>query len=844
MWSASQIIISNYVFNYWLTTFKGAEMRFFKYLFFGVLFIPILLGQGPFNLNGPHDLNRNGITETFILNDNDKSIQWLEFEQLSEKKELWSYNLSYPESFLDIEILDINNDGFQDIVALLDISLSINKKEWLYVFLGNEQGYPAEPIKIDNLNSQKNFIRPANLTILSGSLGRLVVALGATVREVMIFEIKISGERGSLSNIEYISEPNTNNGSSPLYVGSFTNRGVNYLSLISCENDELKISTFDIEGKSRFINSSIYSLKGVKQLFGSNIQEVNIKSLKQNGVVIPFKSNEAFILAIREKKPTLFKTNSHKEYYPVLNNSKENLIPKILNNRFNLDVVFDHEIVPHSIYSRLEKGVLLPPNSPKKEDVSTLNSTLKYSKENNTSLPKESKKANIQLLNPTLGDFLRSVKNNTPAKESDDEKIAIPDIDNNMESMNWADEAGFTKIDLNEYMPNDLNVDTTVSVIPNVNNKMDITRFSQKEWDSNSKRKMKDTITSGMNTENQIELYYVLAITPASNKRDRFIFDGEIPFGVSVNQIPPTGEPTHFKHGISANLKGLSKGNEYDFAYSIRDAKRDSITTFKMVHDMQTNLVYMKRSVLLNGILVDIDKSDSKSYQPEAFNPKLFEFPNYFFEGFPTSLDMDFTDKLIRFSFDDSNDSLYSGIYLSSTTPSDPSQSLAVFMEEGKLQAIRGEVEVYPNGKKRITTEFDLVGIVDPRVLFSRLIEEKFSEDLKMKILQGASLEEPLFGPSGKLPKVSREPRLPEAQPDQPEFEIPVTPKQSIIPKLEKIENPIQKELGLKIKESSQDASLLENLSEPSVPSDSLKLENIKTPYEDEPAKLEKKVEK
>ena len=27
-----------------------------------------------------------------------------------------------------------------------------------------------------------------------------------------------------------------------------------------------------------------------------------------------------------------------------------------------------------------------------------------------------------------------------------------------------------------------------------------------------------------------------------------FVFDGEVPFGVSVNQVPPTGKPTHFKH--------------------------------------------------------------------------------------------------------------------------------------------------------------------------------------------------------------------------------------------------------------------------------------------------------
>ena len=57
---------------------------------------------------------------------------------------------------------------------------------------------------------------------------------------------------------------------------------------------------------------------------------------------------------------------------------------------------------------------------------------------------------------------------------------------------------------------------------------------------------------------------------------------------------------------------------------------------------------------------------------------------------------------------------------------------------------------------------------------FSKLIQEQFSEELKEKLLQGASLEEPLFGPKGKLPKIIQEPRLPEVEPSQPEQEVPI----------------------------------------------------------------------
>ena len=265
-------------------------------------------------------------------------------------------------------------------------------------------------------------------------------------------------------------------------------------------------------------------------------------------------------------------------------------------------------------------------------------------------------------------------------------------------------------------------------------------------------------------------------MTPATEDRDRYVFDGEVPFGVAVNQIPPTGSATHFQHSISADLANLNPGEKYDFAYSLRDGYKDTITTFTMVHDLQTNVVLMSISPTADSI--------SQSYQPESFDPKLFEFPNYFFEGFPTSLDMDFTDKLIRFSFDGVEDSSYQGIYLSSTTPSNPPQSLAIFLDQGKIQAVKGEVVVRANGSKKITTQFDLAGSVEPSLMFSKLIQESFPEDLKVKLLQGASLEEPLFGPKGKIPKIIREPRLPEAQLALPQQKVPVSPKQTVIPEI------------------------------------------------------------
>ena len=71
--------------------------------------------------------------------------------------------------------------------------------------------------------------------------------------------------------------------------------------------------------------------------------------------------------------------------------------------------------------------------------------------------------------------------------------------------------------------------------------------------------------------------------------------------------------------------------------------------------------------------------------------------------------------------------------------------------------------------------------------MFSRLIQEYFPDSLKVQLLQDGSLKEPLFKPRDRLPKISREQRLPEAQFNQTNPSIPIEPIQSIIPEKEKI---------------------------------------------------------
>ena len=813
-------------------------MRFLKEIFLGVLLLSGLTGRGTFHIHGSYDLDEDGKVETLVLNTRTSSAIWVEVTTSTTIDTLWSFTLPNGGKFADVEIADIDADGYNEIIAIPDLFASIGDQAWLYVFPGTATGFLNEPLIFTDSPLEFTTIRPSNLALVPGESPQLAVAFGAPVRFGMIFDLDISDGTVSLINTQRLSAPIINNGHGVVYIGGFTSGGGHYMAIVSPEENKLKTAIFDIGQNFSLIHSDLMMLDEARYLLGADIQPYRSKHSSKNGLLVPFGSDDVFLLSLTEENAILSTTSlSGQGAFPMADDGD---LATILQNRLDADIYEAQPFIADYLPSRLEKGSLRPPPSTLSEESATLNSIPMSYDQDVTSIPagqdevygikdsENGQKKDYSLLSPTLGDFLASVKDETKEPKTEEEKVAVPKRNADMESVNWADEAGFTQLNLGEYIPEPTDSVSAVSPIPEKDT--GITTFTTEVQEALIPKIVDEDTVLDMQSENEIDLYYVLAMTPASDTRDRYIFDGEAPFGVAVNQVPPMGEATHFQHGISANLANLKRGETFDFAYSLRDARLDSITTLTMVHDMQTNVVFMSIS--------PTDDSLSQSYQPEAFDPKLFEFPDYFFEGFPTSLDMDFTDKLIRFSFHGAEDSTYQGIYLSSTTPSSPSQSLAVFMDEGTLQAVRGEVVVRANGSKKVTTEFDLVGTVEPAVMFSRLIQELFPEELKIKLLQGASLEEPLFGPSGKLPKITREPRLPDAQPDQTEPEIPVEPKQSNVPEKNDETVEIKSDLPLETPET-QDDELTPSVpevekKEPEIPStsDSLKLEQAKEPIQ------------
>lgn len=753
-------------------------MRFFQAIFLGLFLFASAEGKEEFHIKGPFDLDKDKLNECLIFNSKEHSVLFVEIISPQKNDTLWTYKFQEEITVIDGSLIDLDYDGLVELVIIPKIINIDDYNPWLYVFKGLSNTFTNEPFSYSQAPLSLTAMRPSSLTLTGDITYPLGVYFGSPIRKGMVFSLEISGDRLKLNDSKFLSNPNSGSGYSVVQMSSFSTDNRDYISYVSVENDSLHTTIFNVKDDYTILSSST-------MLFGEGVLKLskpmmprNSKNKGKDGLLIPTNSNEVILLNLLDSEVVVSSTNalinkvfpndSKSDLYTVLKH-RENVVA--LNSINANQTELEKRKLPapdENFSSELSwKKKMKIPDDKIRSSLSNKYQNLPYKKSKKTS---ESK--NYNMLSPTLGDFLKDLNQNNDNKH-DSSMSTVPQADTDMKSTSWASEAGFTYMDLEEY-----NIEKIDTIKPNPIPELDtaIAKFTNdaKQFLTLQKTKKDSNLNDKNKDKEKIDLYYVLVMTPATETKDRYIFDGEAPFGVAVNQVPPTGSASHFQHSVSADIANLNPGEKYDFAYSLRDGYKDTITTLTMIHDLQTNVVLMSISPTVDSI--------SQAYQPESFDPKLFEFPNYFFEGFPTSLDMDFTDKLIRFSFDGVKDSTYQGIYLSSTTPSNPPQSLAIFLDQGKIQSIKGEVVVRANGSKKITTQFDLVGSVEPSLMFSKLIQESFPEDLKVKLLQGASLEEPLFGPKGKIPKVVREPRLPEAQLALPQQEVPIVPKQTVVP--------------------------------------------------------------
>jgi hypothetical protein len=240
----------------------------------------------------------------------------------------------------------------------------------------------------------------------------------------MVFDIDISDNDISLMNVQMLIAPIISNGYGLVYTGGFTSNGRQYIATLSPERNQLKTAIFDVGQNFKLIQSSLIQLGHVQHLLGADIQEFRSKRSNKNGLLVPFGSNDVFLLEVDSEETKLFNTSlSGKSAFPILDKNGQPNISDILSKRRDAEVYTAQPILSHNLpSSRLEKEQLSPPPPPLIDEAATLKPVAMYNDQDLTTLPdsqnefygtindKVDNQVKYDSLVPTLGDFLASVK--------------------------------------------------------------------------------------------------------------------------------------------------------------------------------------------------------------------------------------------------------------------------------------------------------------------------------------------------------------------------------------------------------------------------------------------------
>ena len=229
------------------TTSFHNRKGFLNTLVFLLTFTSLIYCEETIKFQNIYDLDGNGVNESLILNSGEHSISWVEIIDSKVEELLWSFDLPAGGSFLDAELLDINDDGYPEIIVIARSSLFSLNQNWLYVFIGSEALFQNDPITADYLSLDLGTtIRPLNISKISGEKNQIAVAFGTPIRKAMIFNISINNRNLMIEKVKLLKAQIIENGYGHIYASGFKNNNKRYFAILSPENNKIKTAVFDM----------------------------------------------------------------------------------------------------------------------------------------------------------------------------------------------------------------------------------------------------------------------------------------------------------------------------------------------------------------------------------------------------------------------------------------------------------------------------------------------------------------------------------------------------------------------------------------------------------------------
>jgi len=221
---------------------------------------------------------------------------------------------------------------------------------------------------------------------------------------------------------------------------------------------------------------------------------------------------------------------------------------------------------------------------------------------------------------------------------------------------------------------------------------------------------------------------------------NRYHFDGEHLFNLDVEyDIFKNNGPAVLTTSIKSNLFLLDRPVASKLTFNRNEDPDSIITTINIIHDLKNNTLELTKSPTNDSI--------PQSYSPEDWNSEWYQYPEYVFNGFPSTLSMDSIGSNLEFNLGlDSVMQPYANISVTVPLGSNSYTSAFSFPDEIFVKEIRVAVDLDTLGGTVVRSEFDLYGSVSATSLagiFDLKDRIRFNKQFleAKKLFKGAGLE-------------------------------------------------------------------------------------------------------
>ena len=643
-------------------------MRQKKWCVYAVL-LHITIHAEQMNINGPFDLNGNGLDEVLLFTES--QLRFVEIQNNGSHMVLWELT---PENYAikDAIVYDLTSDGIIDLIIVADFlpGERSDGNKWLHLYTWTDSLFVPQTISIDN----GEVLHPNNCDVDQQS-GILSIAVGSPFRAAVLLQT-VKQEKNLMANIVNIELPDIlHNGFGQVFSSFMNLAGESHLAVFSPENDVLKTALFRADEIPVVVVENLFPLNGARHLIGSAIKKTDLDDNQQEELQLPFANGKVLTLAFVDSVLVLTESKfSGQNIFVLPDSTSEESINSVISSRAESGLydLFDSK--------KLDSLIVMVP-----DDTLRLGDTLNYRAAMDTttgfySFHWLSQPADSAYFDPTTGNITW-----IPTRED----LGVHEFKFyaekrlNEELISDEDDLG----DRHRILPVLEEAEQSYAVI------------------------VIDTVKPPViYIPAPYEPYMVSVYTPSKTEgNERFIFDGVPSFDVKVSELDIPNNPSTF-HIISANLGNITKDKRVDFSYS---SSRDSIAniiTLTIDYDFTENVIYA-------SVEPPVD-AETRTLNPTDWRSELHHYPAYHFKGFPESLRLGETENGISLFDSDNERKPKKYAYISISSPlMDNRHRLSINMTEIELWNIKGNITIDSTGNKKANTtiifsgEFDLQNI-------------------------------------------------------------------------------------------------------------------------------------